>query len=438
MSAADGVTPAGDANLSALDNEATAGIGKSKEPEPKLPRNFWLLWWAAAGSNLADGIFKLIVPLVAITLTRDPILVSGITVVSSLPWLVFALPVGAWVDRLDRRTVMLVANTIRCALLAVVSITFAVGVSSIWVLYALGLAVGIAEVFYDTSSQSILPQVVGKRALAKANGFLYGAEMTANTFIGPPVGGLLMGVSVALAFATPAALWGLAVGALFCIRGGYRAERSGEPKNLFKEIGEGLGYLFHHSVLRTLALMTGVANLASSGSSTMIVLFAVGEESEMGLNDTQFGMLFAVSAVGSLIGAVAAQKVAKLVGRTIALCGLPALVGLYLMTPYFTANVYVFAAMGIVSGFAISVWNVIVVSLRQGIVPEALLGRLNSSYRLLSWGTIPLGSALGGVIARWLGLRPVFLIFGLVVVALVALTPQISERHIAAAEAAAD
>jgi MFS family permease len=347
------------------------------------------------------------------------------------------LPVGALVDRLDRRIVMLVANITRCSLLAVVSVTFAVGVSSIWVLYALGLAVGVAEVFYDTSSQSILPQVVDKRILAKANGFLYGAEMTANTFIGPPIGGLLMGVSVALSFATPAALWGLAVGALLCIRGGYRAERTDKQKNLFREIGEGLSFLVHHSVLRTLALMTGVANLASSGSSTMIVLFAVGEESAMGLNESQFGLLFAVSAVGSLIGAISAQKVAKLVGRTVALCALPALVGMYLMTPFFTANVFVFAGMGIISGFAISVWNVIVVSLRQGIVPEALLGRLNSSYRLLSWGTIPLGSALGGVIAKSLGLRPVFLIFGLVVVALVALTPLISEGHISAAEAAA-
>lgn len=442
MSTPDDGTREGEGQLSALpsaNSDLSVGTrtGASQEPEPKLPRNFWLLWWAAAGSNLADGIFKLIVPLVAITLTRDPILISGITVVSSLPWLVFALPVGAWVDRLDRRIVMLVANAIRCTLLAVVSLTFAVGISSIWVLYALGLAVGIAEVFYDTSSQSILPQVVGKHALAKANGFLFGAETVANTFVGPPVGGLLMGVSVALAFATPAALWGLAVGALLCIRGGYRAERSGESKNLFREIGEGLGYLLHHSVLRTLAVMTGLANLASNGASTMIVLFAVGEESEMGLNETQFGLLFAVSAVGSLIGAVTAQKVVKVIGRSIALCGLPMLVGLYLMTPFFTANVFVFAAMGIISGFGISVWNVIVVSLRQGIVPEALLGRLNSSYRLLSWGTIPLGSALGGVIAKSLGLRPVFLIFGLVVVALVALTPLISEKHISAAEAAA-
>jgi MFS family permease len=401
-----------------------------------LPGSFWLLLGAVGASNLADGVFKVVVPLMAVTLTRDPMLVAGVSVAASLPWLVCSLPVGALVDRLDRRRVMLFANTARCLMVAVLATLGATGLLNIWGLYVCGAAIGIAEVCYDTSSQSILPQIVAAGQLQRANGQLYAVEMIANQFVGLPLGGLLMSVGALVSFGAPAALWLLAVGGLLCIRGGFRVERDEAPKRLFAEIAEGIRFLVRHRVLRTMAVMTGVANLANSAAGAVFVLFAVGATSQMGLTDSQYGLLLGAAAVGSLLGAVLAQSVIKLFGRSRALGLLLLFIAAFIGIPALTTNVWVIGSVWIVAGFGISVWNVIVVSLRQSIVPPVLLGRLNSAYRLLAWGAIPVGGTIGGVLAKVLGLRPLFAVMALVVLLPMLLLPEITEVKLKAAEQA--
>jgi MFS family permease len=167
---------------------------------------YWRLWTSSGLSNLADGIVKIALPLVAIRFTDSPTLIAGLTFALTLPWLLFALPAGALTDRLDRRRAMLGANGVRAALLVVLVLTVLVDIGSIWVLYAVALWIGAAETIYDTSAQSILPQVVSRDRLSRANGRLYAAELTANQFVGPPLGGFLVALGAAMAFATPAAL----------------------------------------------------------------------------------------------------------------------------------------------------------------------------------------------------------------------------------------
>ncbi|HRN28853.1 MAG TPA: MFS transporter, partial [Terrimesophilobacter sp.] len=145
-----------------------------------LGANFWRLLTSSALSNLADGVFKLALPLVAIRYTQEPVLIAGLTLVLTLPWLLFALQAGALADRLDRRRIMLAANTARVLLMLVLAASVIVGLESIWVLYAVALLIGTTETLYDTSAQSILPQVVQRSQLSRANGRLYAAEMTAN------------------------------------------------------------------------------------------------------------------------------------------------------------------------------------------------------------------------------------------------------------------
>jgi MFS family permease len=164
---------------------------EGEEPD-RLGLPFWQLWSASTLSNLADGLVKVALPLVAVTLTDSPGLVAGLTLAVTLPWLLFALPAGVLADRVDRRIAMVTANVVRGAAVAVLAVAVLLGLESsaaaIWALYAVALLLGTAETVYDTSAQSILPQVVPRDRLPRANGRLIAAELTANEFVGPPWG----------------------------------------------------------------------------------------------------------------------------------------------------------------------------------------------------------------------------------------------------------
>lgn len=398
-----------------------------------LGANFWKLLTSSGLSNLADGVFKLALPLVAIRYTQEPVIIAGLSLVASLPWLLFALQAGALADRLDRRKIMLAANIARAAILAAVAVAVFLGVESIWVLYAVALFVGTTETLYDTSAQSILPQVVKRSQLSRANGRLYAAEMTANQFIGPPLGGLLVAAGAVIAFAVPAGLWIVAVGVLFLIRGDFRVERE-TPASMRSEILVGLRFLWKNRVLRTLAFMTGLFNLTSSAVFAVFVLYAAGPESAMKLTDAQVGILFTTTAVGSLLGSFAAARIESALGRSLTLILSVVGASVLLLVPAFTTDAFIVGGGFFVGGFAIVLWNVVVVSLRQRITPDRLLGRVNSGYRLLAWGTMPLGAALGGVLAQFLGLTAVFITMGVLSLSLVAFMFILTDRAMNAAE----
>ena len=398
-----------------------------------LGATFWKLWMSSGLSNLADGVFKIALPLMAIQLTQSPTLIAGLTVAATLPWLFFALTAGALADRVDRRKLMLWANLSRAVLPALLIAVILLDLGSIWALYVVALTVGVAETLYDTSAQSILPQIVNKDQLSRANGRLYAAELTANQFIGPPLGGLLVGVGVVAGFAVPAALWLAAVGGLLLVPGSFRIERE-QKTTLRFDIREGLRYLWNQKVLRTLAAMTGVVNFASSAAFAVLVLFAVGPTSEMGLSEVGFGILLTTSAVGAFIGSFISESVEAKLGRSksLALCILGC--ALFVGAPALTNNPYILGPILLVGGILIVLWNVITVSLRQRIAPNRLLGRVNSAYRLLAWGTMPIGAAAGGVLSQWLGLQAMFGIMGVLTLGLLVLMPILTDKAITAAE----
>ncbi len=392
-----------------------------------LGASFWKLLTSAGLSNLADGIVKLALPLVAIRYTQEPVLIAGLSLVLSLPWLVFALQAGALADRLDRRKIMLAANIARAVLLAAVAAAVAVGIESIWVLYAVAFCIGTTETLYDTSSQSILPQIVKRTQLSRANGRLYTAEMTANQFIGPPLGGVLVAAGAVVAFAVPAGLWIVAVGMLYLVRGDFRVVRDA-PASMRSEIMVGLRFLWKTTVLRSLAFMTGVFNLTASAVFAIFVLYAAGPDSAMKLTDAQVGLLFTTTAIGSLIGSFLAERIEHAIGRSRSLIFATLGGAVLIITPAFTANVFIVGAAFMIGGLGIVVWNVVAVSLRQTITPDALLGRVNSGYRLLAWGTMPLGAAIGGLLGQFLGLPPVFLIMGVATLGILGFMVTLTDR----------
>ncbi|GAA5105971.1 MFS transporter [Haloechinothrix salitolerans] len=376
--------------------------------------NYWRLWTSSGLSNLADGIISVALPLVAIQFTRSPTLIAGLTVAVTLPWLLFALPAGALADRLDRRRAMLGANSVRALLIAVLGLAVILDAGSIWGLYAIALGLGVAETIYDTSAQSIMPQVVPPDLLPRANGRLYAAELTANEFMGRPLAGFLVATGTAIAFAAPVALWGLAVVALVFLRGSFRVERS-QRTSMRHDIAEGLRFLWRHRLLRTFAVMTGLFNFATSAMFAVFVLYAVGPSSAMGLSEQAFGVLLAAVAGGSLFGSFVAESVGRVLGRARALALSIFLGALLVGIPAVTANLFVIGAAFFLGGTGIVIWNVTVVSLRQRITPNGLLGRVNSGYRLVAWGTKPLGALAGGLLAQLLGLPPTFAIMALLV-----------------------
>ncbi|GIH80960.1 MFS transporter [Planobispora longispora] len=404
---------------------------------PPLGAAFWRLWTSSALSNLADGIFKVALPLVAIRFTDSPALIAGLTFALTLPWLVFALPAGALADRLDRRRAMLGANVVRAVLLAVLTLAVVTGAGSIWVLYAVAVCAGVTETIYDTSAQSILPQVVPRDRLSRANGRLHAAELTANEFVGPPVGGFLVAAGVALAFIAPVALWAAAVVALLLVRGSFRIERE-RRTTMRADIAEGLRFLWRHRLLRTLAAMVGVFNFAGSATWAVLVLYAVGPGSAMGLSEPAYGLLLTATAAGSLLGSLVADRAERLLGRSRAIALTIFTGALFVGAPALTADPFAIGAMFFVGGVSIAVWNVITVSLRQRITPDRLLGRLNSAYRLLAWGTMPLGAAAGGLLAQFLGLRAVFAVMALLVLVRIAGMAVVNDRAMDEAERAAD
>ena len=398
-----------------------------------LGASYWRLWTSSGLSNLADGVFKIALPLLAIQLTQSPTLIAGLTVAATLPWLLFALTAGALADRLDRRKLMLWANLSRALLPAVLAAVILLDFGSIWALYVVALMVGVAETLYDTSAQSIMPQVVHRDQLSRANGRLYAVELTANQFIGPPLGGLLVAIGVVAGLAVPAALWLAAVGGLLLIPGAFRTERE-QKTTLRFDIREGLRFLWNQKILRTLAVMTGVFNFASSAAFAVLVLFAVGPASEMELSEVGFGLLLTTSALGAFVGSFISEWVEARLGRSKSLTLTVFGVALFLGAPALTDNPYVLGPILFVGGVLIVLWNVITVSLRQRITPNRLLGRINSAYRLLAWGTMPLGAAAGGLLAQWLGLQAMFAIMGLLTLALLGMMPILTDKAIAAAD----
>jgi MFS family permease len=394
---------------------------------------YWRMWTSSGLSNLADGVLKVALPLVALDFTRSPALIAGLAFAFTLPWLVFALPAGALVDRLDRRRAMLGANGVRAALLAGLALGVMFDAGSIWTLYVVALGVGVAETIYDTSAQSILPQLVRRDQLSRANGRLYAAELSANEFVGPPLAGFLAAAGAFVALASPAGLWVVAVVVLLFVRGSFRVER-GPRTTLRADIAEGLRFLWHNRLLRMFAVMVGVFNFATNATFAVFVLYAVGPGSAMGLSTQAFGMLLATLAAGSLVGSFAAEVAERKFGRSRVLWASILGGALTVGVPALTANPFLIGTAFFVGGIALVISNVVMVSLRQRITPDRLLGRLNSSHRLVAWGSRPLGAAAGGVLAQVLGLRPVFAIMAVVLLILLAGMRNLSDSAMAAAE----
>ncbi len=370
---------------------------------PRLSAAYWRLWTASTISNLGDGIFLVALPLLAARLTRDTFSISLIGVFASIPWLVLSLPIGAIIDRTDRRRVLIWADLVRAALVGLLAVVVAADAAHIWMLWALALGLGIAEVFFDNAAQAIVPAIVPFPLLERANGRRYAAEVTANIFVGTPLGAVLFGVALWLPFGIDTASFAVAIVLVATLRGSFRPAASGEPRgSLSAEVRSGLRWLWSHRLLRGLAIALGLTNFGFQMSQALFVLYA---QDLLHVSETYFGVLLGVMGLGSILGGLIGDRVVKRVGKLFALyssicVGIAALlaVGTLPITWFITL-------MAALEAFAATLWNIVSVSLRQQIVPDHMFGRVNSVYRWFGWGSMPLGALAGGVVASQYGLR---------------------------------
>lgn len=395
----------------------TTAAPTPKDTAPKRVRlgaSYRKIFSASVITNLGDGVGTVAYPWLASAITRNPMLVAAVAVAQRLPWLVFTLPAGVITDRVDRRRAMVTMDVCRGTITALVAVLVLVEQGSLpapgevntvagtrWLLYGAVLSatllLGMAEVLRDNSAQTILPAVVPPEHLERANGQMWSAEGVANTFVGPPLGSLLIGAAFALPFFVDAASFFAAAALVSLVPGAFRAvkpENSG-PASWRNELKEGVRWLWGHDLLRPMAIILGVMNAASMVGGATFVLFA---QEVLGVNAFLFAVIGMGGAVGGVIGGTIASTLSRRLGSGtclgLTLAGSTVVFVLFGLNSWWPVAFVLFAVVSLLG----ILWNVITVSLRQTIIPPHLLGRVNSVYRFFAWGMMPIGAVVGGVV----------------------------------------
>ena len=402
-----------------------------------LGRSYWKLWLATAISNLGDGVSMVAYPWLASAVTRSPILIAAAGFASRLPWLIFTLHAGVLTDRFDRRKLIVGMDFLRGVLTVFVGgvvflnkdtlpslndLTSITDLKTNWSLYitlvVTAFLFGLAEVLRDNSAQTLMPSVVDKENLEKANSRMWSAESLTNSFIGPPLGSLLIGIAIFLPFFFDAVSFFIAVALIASLAGSFRPIQSDAPRekiNFRAEIGEGFDWLWVHPLLRPMAIILGCMNGLGTMVGAVYILFA---QEVLHTTVFIFAILGTAGAIGGTIGGFFAPKVSAKLGSgpSLALALAAAPIGNLIIG--LTSSWQVVWVVTAFETFVAILWNTITVSLRQSIIPPALLGRVNSVYRFFAWGSIPIGMFVGGglvtvmthVVSRESALRAPYLI----------------------------
>jgi MFS family permease len=368
------------------------------------------LWTGQSISEFGTQVSGLAIPwLAAVGLHATPFEFSLVTVLSFLPFILFALPAGVWVDRLRRRPILIVGDSARAVILLYIPIAWAGGWLDIVQLLVLTFAMGIFTVFFDVAYQSYLPALVERDALVEGNSKLQSTAAAAGVG-GPPLAGLLISaITAPYAIVLDAASF--VVSTLFMLR--IRREEPlparavGEPHpKMLPELKEGVRYVLHHPHLKWIAMCTGTANFFGQIAFAIGLLFM---QRTLHLGSFWVGFSFAGYGIGSIIGAVTASRFQDLVGGVGRAIWISAIMfgaaGFAFPLAHRGYAVPLLFAASLVTGYGGMTYNIAQVSYRQAITPERLQGRMNATMRWIVWGAIPLGGLLGGALGEWTTLR---------------------------------
>lgn len=368
------------------------------------------MWAASIISNLSDGILIAAAPLLAISLTDSTVLISAIGAMVMLPWLLFAIPIGVLVDRVDRRFILAGANATRSAVVGVLALLIATHHVTIYWLLVASFVIGVCEVAADTTSQSLIPQILEEKNFEKGNSRLQISETVIQGFVGAPISGFIYAIAIALPFFINSI--GLAVASLLALSIPIKYlqdirhdDVDKEKKKFVADMKFGIRYLFNERVLRRLVVTTASIGVCYSMGTATMVLFII---KDLELPKQLFGVILTIQSLGAISGAFMAPRLSKKFGRSRVMTFGITSSSAVLLLQGFSPNIYIFVALATFGAFAVSQWNILLMATYQTVIPIELYGRIHGTRRTLVWGMMPVGSLLGGVLAHYSLRLPMF------------------------------
>jgi hypothetical protein len=373
-------------------------------------RAFWMYWTSTTVSYFGDGMRFVALPLLAATLTSSPARVASVTLAAGLPWPLFGLAAGVLTDRLDKNRLLLNAQALRVALGFGIAFGIATGHVTLILIAAFAFALNIGEVFYDIALHSYLPALVSETMLQWANSRLVTAETVVFEFAGPAAGGFLFARSASVPFFGDAATFVFSAAVIWTL--GRRARLSVIPPEIAPEparkssvraeLSDGLRWFWSHKLVRSLTFVGAANNLGFGGLYAVLVLFV---KNDIGRGADAYGLLIALGAIGSVAGGLAVSRMTGARSRQAIIVGTAPVTALTLFVIAGSADYLATALALVVSGLVVAQVNVVAISLRQALIPAALIGRVTSVHRVICWGVLPLGALLSGVAGQIFGVR---------------------------------
>lgn len=405
-----------------------------------LGSSFWALWRATTLSGLGDGIVLVALPLLAARLTGNALLVSLVVVMQRLPWVVVAIPAGAFVDRQDPARAMVGADLARGVLLAAVCALLALGDLSIAALCAAALGLGVFDTVFAAGAQATIPRLVDLGSLDLANGRLTVGETTTGHFLGPAIGGALFALNQVVPFAVDSASFFGSATMLRGLRGRFRPDPLDDPagrsrpgpSSLRTQMAEGLTFFRRSPILPLLAVLTAGLALLQAAILSPFVLFAL---RDLHLSGAEYGLFLAIAAIGNVAGGLLAPRLRRRFSAAALFIAAGGVAGAAYLIVAFTSSVVVAEGAFLVEAAAVASGSVVSISLRQRHIPQALMGRVSNVFRSIIFAARPAGALLGGLLADMRGLRSPFVFAGLAQIALVAVLAVPLRRRIHAAGA---
>ncbi len=358
-----------------------------------------LLWGGQVVSTLGSAATSIIYPLLILELTNSPSAAGAAAALYSIPYLIFCLPVGALIDRWDRKRVMILCDLGRALTVITVPIALWLDVLTIWQLYAAAFVEGSLFVFFNLAEVAALARVVPAAQLPQAaaqNEAAFGAAQ----IVGPSIGTLLyQTLGRAAPFIADATSFVLSSISLLFIRQDFRVSKAPPARALRMEIVEGLRWLWHRPLIRYMAFLTGGVNMVNAAVPLIVIVMA----KQLGASDIEIGLIFSIGGIGGVVGSLIGGRVQKRFsfGQVIifAICAQAALFPLYGVVPHFLLLGVVYALMYV----TLPIYNVVQFSYRLALIPDALQGRVNSTFRLLAFGFTPVGAAISGILLERIG-----------------------------------
>ena len=377
-------------------------------------RDFTLLWSSQVISTVGTRVTSVAYPLLVLLLTGSPALAGVVGFAQTLPFLLLYLPGGAWVDRWDRRRTMVACEIGRTVALGSIAVTAVIGgvhAVTIAQLAAVAFVEGSLFVLFDLSEGAALPRLVPAGQLPTAVAWNQARTQGAD-LVGQPLGGVLFAIAPALPFAVDSVSYLVSGGAVAAIRTRLQGERAATVDRLRSRIAEGVRFVRRSAFLRETVVIVGWINLVFNGSFLAVIVRA----QRLGGSPGQIGLMLAALGAGGILGALAAPAIQRRLSGRVVLVAIAWLwTGLGVVLAFAPSLVWLAVLVFALTLFG-APYNVVIAARMYQLVPEQIFGRVRSVGRIVAWGTIPIGTLLGGVLAERLGAAPALLVFGLAMI----------------------